>query len=214
LAIYAAGQEASCAWCYANFSISLRIQRRRRRSTSAIVRICIFINIPGAYVIYTYLCIARRLPLYVCVCVYFFIISHSLMAEYGINKRTHILGSAVGSGHFSTARSHAHTHAQSERWRGSEIFTKLRLPYRMKRVFIVHVPRSRVFICQSVCIRPLLKCCRLIYANQAAPPASICIILKNDHVSLAWKIAAFEFAHLFSSTLLSTRVIFQPARFF
>jgi hypothetical protein len=195
LAIYAAGQEASCAWCYANFSISLRIQRRRRRSTSAIVRICIFINIPGAYVIYTYLCIARRLPLYVCV--YFFIISHSLMAEYGINKRTHILGSAVGSGHFSTARSHAHTHAQSERWRGSEIFTKLRLPYRMKRVFIVHVPRSRVFICQSVCIRPLLKCCRLIYANQAAPPASICIILKNDHVSLAWKIAAFEFAHLF-----------------
>lgn len=30
-------------------------------------RICIFINIPGAYVIYTYLCIARWLPLYVCV---------------------------------------------------------------------------------------------------------------------------------------------------
>lgn len=92
---------------------------------------------------------------------------------------------------------HTHTRAGSKRRRGSEIFTKLRLPYRMKRVFIVHVPRSRIFICQSVCIRPLLKCCRLIYANQAAPPASICIILKNGHVSLAWKIAAFEFSHLF-----------------
>lgn len=70
-----------------------------------------------------------------CVCVYFFIISHSLMAEYGINKRTHTYWARRLAVATFQPRALMHTH---QRRRGSEIFTKLRLPYRMKRVFIVH----------------------------------------------------------------------------
>jgi hypothetical protein len=54
----------------------------------------------------------------------------------------------------------------------------------------------------------------LCKSSRAPPASSICIILKYGRVSFGRKIAAFEFVHLFCSTLLSPNEIFETDRFF